>query len=208
MYLYFVIQIAIRGLVVDAMSANTIPVLVDREISPGLTNRMKRWQPLATNFVALNVDGASRSSLNRAAARGVLRHAHGNWITGFCLRPKPCSAYRAELWRVLKGLTVAWDSGHRRIDLQIDNSIVVKVINLASTVTSHNYDLIQAIRRLLLKQWVIEIRRVFHEGNIVADRVANMGMTQEATFMLFDVPPPSEINSFLLHDVVELNLLS
>ncbi|EOY08210.1 Uncharacterized protein TCM_022554 [Theobroma cacao] len=118
-----------------------------------------------------------------------------------------CSAYRAELWSILKGLTVAWETGHRRIELQIDNSTAVKVINPTSTVISHNYDLIQVIKRLLMKQWVVKIRHVFREENIVADRMANMGITQEGGFMLFDVPPP-EINSFLLHDVADFHLSS
>ncbi|WRX23007.1 Reverse transcriptase [Theobroma cacao] len=97
---------AIRGLVLDVMPTNTIPILIEREISFVSADCMIGWQPLATNFITLNVDGVSRSFLNRAAAGGVLRDAHGNWSTNFSLCPEPCSIYRAEFWSVLKGLTM------------------------------------------------------------------------------------------------------
>ncbi|EOY31223.1 Uncharacterized protein TCM_038187 [Theobroma cacao] len=90
------------------------------------------WSPPITGGIALNVDGAFKKSQRKAAAAGVLRDEHGNWLCGFSMKLEKCSAFRAELWGIFKGLSLAWELGYRNIDLQIDNRVAVQSISLAS----------------------------------------------------------------------------
>jgi len=53
----------------------------------------------------------------RERCGGVLRDSGGNWMCDFSKFLGSCSAYMADLWRVLKGLKLARSRGFTRIEL-------------------------------------------------------------------------------------------
>lgn len=76
----------------------------------------------------LNSDGAYRISLGQATAGGALRNASNRWLGGFSMQLGACTSYRAELWVVYKGLLLAWELGFKRIIIQVDSLLLVRVI--------------------------------------------------------------------------------
>ncbi|EOX93702.1 Ribonuclease H protein, putative [Theobroma cacao] len=86
--------------------------------------------------------------MEAVAAGGVFRNGRG----GYSLRFGKCTAYRAELWGVSKGLTLAWDLGHGRINLEVDCMLTVQAITSPLSHPCSNSDLIKAIQNLLHRE--------------------------------------------------------
>ncbi|EOY02376.1 LINE-type retrotransposon LIb DNA, Insertion at the S11 site-like protein [Theobroma cacao] len=110
------------------------------------------WAPPPVDWIALNSDGAYKSGKGVASVGGVLRHSNGSWIIGYGCKSGTSTAYRAELWGVFQGLKLAWDHGYRRIQVQVDNKIVVNALNTQATHPCSNTDVIRAIKALLSRQ--------------------------------------------------------
>ncbi|CAA7057593.1 unnamed protein product [Microthlaspi erraticum] len=92
------------------------------------TNRQERlisWTPLLVGWTKLNTDGASHGNPGAATAGGVLRNGDGQWCGGFALNIGRCTAPWAELWGVYYGLCIAWEKQVRRLEVEIDSSMVV-----------------------------------------------------------------------------------
>jgi hypothetical protein len=60
--------------------------------------------------------------------RYIIRDHIGNWLGGFAKHIDICSTFTAELWGVLEGLCLAWRLRHRNVELDVDSTVVVKVI--------------------------------------------------------------------------------
>ncbi|KZV47102.1 ribonuclease H protein-like, partial [Dorcoceras hygrometricum] len=54
------------------------------------------------------------------------RTSMGDWIVGFTHNIGRCSIEEAELWAVYKGLQVAWETGLKKIQLEVDSETVIK----------------------------------------------------------------------------------
>lgn len=67
-----------------------------------------------------------------------------------------------------------------------------------------NYDLIQAIDILVKRQWVVQIRHVYREGNITADHTANKGFSIEEHLVSYN-NPPSTLRHVLANDVMGIS---
>ena len=87
-----------------------------------------RWKFPNPGWVKLNSDGASHGNPGQATAGGVVRNEHGDWLTGFAANLGIATASVAELWRVIHGLDIASERGYRRIHVEVDSQIVIKLI--------------------------------------------------------------------------------
>ncbi|KAK8593152.1 hypothetical protein V6N12_045237 [Hibiscus sabdariffa] len=78
---------------------------------------------------------------------------------------------QAELWIILVGLQLAWSMGISRLQVQSDNSVVVRLVldSMASTSTS---PLVHAIAMLSNRDWSIEFIWVPREQNMVVDSLS------------------------------------
>ncbi|CAI0558377.1 unnamed protein product [Linum tenue] len=47
-----------------------------------------------------------------------------------------CTITRAEIWGALRGLQMAWDSGRRRVELQLDSTTAITLLSPGSP-TNH-----------------------------------------------------------------------
>lgn len=75
----------------------------------------------------------------------------------------------AKLWKVYRGLCLAWDLDYHKIDLQIDSKLLVQAIPSPLVNPCFNLDLIQVIQSLLHRQGEVNIHHVFREDNALAD---------------------------------------
>ena len=84
----------------------------------------------------MNVDGAGTQD-HVVACGGVLRDEQCKFIEGFMFKvDKPTDSLLSELWAVLFGLKMCWDSGERQVVLETDAAEVVSLIQ-GPTPTSH-----------------------------------------------------------------------
>lgn len=60
-----------------------------------------------------------------ATACGVIRNEFGEWIGGFAANLGVAMAHVAELWGVIHALELAWDKGCRRVEVEMDSTLVM-----------------------------------------------------------------------------------
>ncbi|EOY04660.1 Uncharacterized protein TCM_019860 [Theobroma cacao] len=104
-----------------------------------------------------------------------------------------------ELWGVLDGLRLAWDSGFKKVMVQVDNKMVAQAISMDKLLSCSNTDLIHAIKDILQKEWEVHLLYIYckgfwtywasPEGNMIADYMANYGFDLVKTYGFFEHPP-------------------
>jgi hypothetical protein len=106
------------------------------------------WKPPMEEWVKLNTDGAYKEG-RVAGCGGVIRDSNGVWKGGFAKNLGICSAYVAELWGVLEGLKHARSLGFKRIELEVDSSVVRQVLLQPGCGRPLGGSLVMCIRRLM-----------------------------------------------------------
>ena len=95
------------------------------------------WEKPNQGWVKLNVDGASKHNPGRASAGGLIRNEYGQCIVGFSANLRHASNVAAELWAMLIGLQIAWNSGYRKIVIESYSKTAVSLLELASKESLH-----------------------------------------------------------------------
>ncbi|EOX98014.1 Ribonuclease H protein [Theobroma cacao] len=159
------------------------------------------WRAPQVGWVCLNTDGAYKRSIEEASAGGVKRNAEGDWQAGFVAKLGKCSAYRAELWGILHGLRLAWDSGFKKVQVQVDNKMVVQAISTDKLIPGANTDLISAIKNVLQKEWEVSFMHTYREGNMVADYLASYAFVLEESYVVLE-QAPTGARKLLIYDML------
>ncbi|CAN1254857.1 Putative ribonuclease H protein At1g65750, partial [Linum perenne] len=102
----------------------------------------------------------------------LIRDDHGNLIWGFASNLDSCLITRAEIRAIIQGMEVAWFLGIRRLHIQCDSLLAVKLL-LQKGEPLHQYSALI----LASRNWEVTISHTFREGNIVADLLAHHGHT-------------------------------
>ena len=139
-------------------------------LTAGMT-RVERWicwtAPLWP-WVKLNTDGAKKSSGN-AGAGGLICDYRGNWLADYSVNLGVCSVTLVELWGLFHGLSIAWQYGFRRVQVEIDSKCVMQLVSSSNTLVNEHFTLIQAIKNLLRRDWLIKVDHIYREANAAAD---------------------------------------
>ncbi|MCI09825.1 putative non-LTR retroelement reverse transcriptase, partial [Trifolium medium] len=154
------------------------------------------WQPPSGDYVKLNTDGACKDN-NIAGCGGIIRGNQGEWLGGFSKGVGVCSAFVAELWGVLEGLSYARRMRFTHVELNIDSITLVQVIKSGILSSPIGLSLVKRIRRLLELDWDVKIAHAYRESNKCADVLANIGCTLDREIIFYD-SCPSQIKDLLL----------
>ena len=76
-------------------------------------------------YLKLNTDGSALDNPGLARARGVLRDHQGWWIAGFSAQVGLATNNMAELTAVRQGLAIAWNTGMKLLQLELDSKVVL-----------------------------------------------------------------------------------
>ncbi|CAN1853756.1 Putative ribonuclease H protein At1g65750, partial [Linum perenne] len=87
-----------------------------------------KWIPAPDEWITVNTDGSVTQPLSHAAGGGVIRNSHGAKLASFASNFGRCSIMRAELRAATLGLSLAWDMGFRKVNLQIDSLAAIAAI--------------------------------------------------------------------------------
>lgn len=105
-----------------------------------------------------------------------------------------------EAWAVMHGLEMAWQTGGRKIILEVDSLLLTGMIKEQSSQQCLT-PLLCKIKDLIARDWVVNVQHVYREVNICADYLANMGHN-----MILGVhglnTPPTEMFQLLQTDMV------
>ncbi|KAK4253488.1 hypothetical protein QN277_010152 [Acacia crassicarpa] len=133
------------------------------------------WVCPDPGWVKTNVDGAVTRYASRAGCGGVIRDPMGQWVGGFTHFLGTCTAFEAEQWAILKGLSLTWDLGLRRVLLELDCKELVDILADASLFAGGSL-LFQNIREFMTREWELKISFVPCEHNSLADALAKQGL--------------------------------
>ncbi|KAH1064797.1 hypothetical protein J1N35_029784 [Gossypium stocksii] len=107
-----------------------------------------------------------------------------SWLTRYLGN---CSVLEAKLLGILDGLKIILDRSFKRVLIQTDNIEAINVIQESSTGSSNS----ALVRRILLilktfEKW--RIQHIFHEENLVADRLAKSVHSKRLGLRLIEDP--------------------
>ncbi|CAI0558378.1 unnamed protein product [Linum tenue] len=94
------------------------------------------WRPAPTGWITVNSDGSLLRLSESTAVGGALRDGQGRLLGAFSMNLGRCTITRAEIWGALRGLQMAWDSGRRRVELQLDSTTAITLLSPGSP-TNH-----------------------------------------------------------------------
>ena len=117
----------------------------------------------------MNVDGAFSNDLNMAACGGLLRNRDGTFLQGFVAKLHEGDALYAELWACILGLELAWDMGHRRVEVESDSKHAVELLKRAVREEHQEFETIIAAKHLIDRDWDLHFIHVNRESNQAAD---------------------------------------
>jgi ribonuclease HI len=119
----------------------------------------------------------------------LLRDEDGHWIRGFSKSLGSTTAYVAELWGLLEGLSMARSMGFNKLEVQMDSEIIVNIINKHGQGSVSGWSIIKKIRSLLSLDWSVKICHIYREANRCADMLANMGCVHNHGTLSYHQPP-------------------
>ncbi|KAG8480267.1 hypothetical protein CXB51_024825 [Gossypium anomalum] len=128
----------------------------------------KRWHPLATGWVKINVDDSVSRNSSRVAIGRVLRGPSAKVV--------------------LEGLKLAWNRGSRQAELECDNVLLVDVLWNGLAAISSIAE-IRLIHEWCSKDWQIKFRHVSRDSNKVADQLAKMDEDRINCLVTLEDPP-------------------
>ncbi|CAI0385208.1 unnamed protein product [Linum tenue] len=133
------------------------------------------WKPPEEGWIQLQTDGSVITSLNSAAAGGLLRDRLGRCLDAFSCNLGDSSITSAELKGAVEGLERAWRKGYRKIELNMDSMTAISIMNSWKD-DNHRHGLLAAkVGNLISREWEVKISHVFREQNKAADFLASRG---------------------------------
>lgn len=105
-----------------------------------------RWKAPAEGWVILNTDGAAKGNPGLTRVGGIIKGHRGEIHEIFALNCGRCSCTRAEWLAVMRGLVVAWNGGHKQVQLFIDSEVVVRSLVEPTNTSSPYFILFVSVR--------------------------------------------------------------
>ncbi|KAL5776805.1 hypothetical protein ACOSP7_009731 [Xanthoceras sorbifolium] len=95
------------------------------------------------------------------------------------------SVLTAEVWGILEGLKMARAAGCRKVFVESDSAVAVRLINGDSNLDHPYFNLIQGCKDLISEDWCCSVSHVYREGNSLVDGLANLDHHLDRGIMFF-----------------------
>jgi ribonuclease HI len=146
------------------------------------------WNPPLLDCVKCNIDGASKGNPGLSSCGGIFRNSSADFLLCFAEPLGFSSSYHAELQGALRAIEVAHQMNWKNLWLETDSELVVLAFK------NPDFHVAWALRNrwhnalVLLRQMNFVVSHIFREGNVVADCLANYGLSLNS--VLFWHSPP------------------
>ncbi|CAN1140350.1 Putative ribonuclease H protein At1g65750 [Linum perenne] len=112
----------------------------------------------------------------QASAGGLIRDSSSNCLQAFTVNLGRCSITRAEICGALEGVRRAWDTGYRKLEVQMDSKKAMSILLNFEPASSHQFTLeVMEFQEWLQREWEVKVIHVYREANKAADYLANLG---------------------------------
>ncbi|KAL6189533.1 hypothetical protein ACLB2K_040921 [Fragaria x ananassa] len=162
------------------------------------------WQPPFFPWIKVNTDGLAKGNPGPAACGGVFRDASGGFLGSFCHSLGWKTSFYSELYAVILAIEIAHDKGWVYLWLESDSVSVVACFSSRSFSPPWNLRVRWNNCLSIIRQMNFRCSHIFREGNMVADKMANLGLSN-ASFTWYD-NPPTELHGFLQADYLDVIL--
>lgn len=82
-------------------------------------------------------------------------------------------SFQAEISTVFLGMSLAWDGGYRRVEVETDSDLVFDLLTSFEQDSNIHNPLILESRHVMQRDWEIQKSKVFCEANMAKDGFAN-----------------------------------
>ncbi|CAN1128394.1 Putative ribonuclease H protein At1g65750 [Linum perenne] len=86
------------------------------------------WKSAIEGWITLNSDRSVVRNPSSAAAGWVVHETDDRAQAAGSINLKRCTITRAEMRDVVEGMQVAWDLGVRRMEVQMDSSVALRIL--------------------------------------------------------------------------------
>lgn len=107
------------------------------------------WKTPDPDWFLLKTDGSSCGNPGEAGACGLIRNEYGEWVVGFARKIGYASIIQAELWGLRDGLRLAFDKGIQSLQISVDATLVLQLLNSADSDVHPLGNIISDFRLLL-----------------------------------------------------------
>ncbi|OIT39387.1 hypothetical protein A4A49_58774, partial [Nicotiana attenuata] len=147
-----------------------------------------KWHPPNMGSYKFNTDGAARSSNSFSGYDGVIRDSTGNWELGFSGCSYHANSLHMELLGVLQGLRLALQHNLMPLEIEIDATEVIHLLNTDNLLYSH---MLNDCRSMIHQLGNPPIKHAYREQKLVADRLARYAIEARlcTTAVIFEEPP-------------------
>ncbi|KAI5332138.1 hypothetical protein L3X38_022266 [Prunus dulcis] len=115
--------------------------------------------------------------------------AIGAWLKGYSMNLGIGSVLEAELWDIFWGLSLAWDSGFRTVEVESDSKFAVTLLNTLAISTHSLFIIINCCKLKMSTDWNYSIRHIFREQSCAADALATKSFDFNPGLHIFDGVP-------------------
>lgn len=151
--------------------------------------RVVVWHENRSDSWVLNVDGSCVLDAGRSGIGGLLHDGDGDSKLSFSGFIGDGNSLRAELLALLHGLGLAWDHGCRYLVCYTDSQMTFDLISSPPEPTHQYATIIEGVKALFRRQWVVDLRHTLREGNASADFLAILGSQSDTPLTLWEFPP-------------------
>jgi ribonuclease HI len=159
------------------------------------------WPPPDEDQVALNVDGSSYGNPGWAGYGCLIRDHKGLWKLGFSGPVSFADRIEVELLAIQNGLMLAWDFGYNNVSCRSDCKEALSLIQEPVFKPRKYIGIIDSIKELISRDWIVSFALTCREGNQCADFMAKVGANVMDCLRIFPEPPAC-LGSLLLSDAM------
>ncbi|CAN1120866.1 Putative ribonuclease H protein At1g65750 [Linum perenne] len=163
------------------------------------------WRLGDEGWFTLNSDGSLHTNSNSAAVGGLIRDDQGRFIVGFATKLGSCSIARAEMRGIVDGMTIAWNHGIRKLQIQSDSVTAVRMLSDALWLNHQHFNLVRSFQELKARNWEVSIEHIYREANNAADFIANSGHDLELGTFIF-TSPCNSLLYWIRYDLIGVSL--
>lgn len=135
------------------------------------------WKKPPESWVKLNTDASVSSSSHQAAVAGIIRCSNGRTLKIFQHILGRKTPYEAEMFAIMKGLTLCRTMGLPKVMVEADAQAVIQSLNHDTEVT--NWRTLYTLQQIKSCTRTMEVtfQHIHREGNSVADNLAKEALS-------------------------------
>ncbi|XP_074301475.1 uncharacterized protein LOC141632870 [Silene latifolia] len=162
-----------------------------------------KWVAPPSNWLALNIDGASKGNPGPSGAGGIFRDSAGNIVEAFAECLGEATVTRAELIALRRGLLIALERKIPYLLIQTDSTTIMSFLESESSVPVAHSHMTNICKSLIMdSSWHADIFHIYREANACADWLANEGVKQSQQLVRYDLSNlPSQLYKLMQKDV-------